>query len=79
MNIDDFFELVEIEPEFDDPSFNTVSGWVIDNLERFAKENDEFDFENLHIKVLSVDEYTVERIQVTINKKQDEEENKSED
>ena len=24
-NIDDFFELVEIEPEFDDPSFNTVS------------------------------------------------------
>lgn len=79
MNIDDFFELVEIEPEFDDPSFNTVSGWVIDNLERFAKENDEFDFENLHIKVLSVDEYTVERIQVTINKKQDEEDNKSED
>lgn len=74
MNIDDFFELVDIEPEFDDPSYNTVSGWVIDNLERFAKKGDQFTFENLDVEVILTDTYTVEKIKVKVNEKEDEEE-----
>jgi CBS domain containing-hemolysin-like protein len=74
MNIDDFFELVEIEPDFDDPSYNTVSGWVIDNLERFAKKGDQFSFENLDVEVILADTFTVEKIKVKVNEKEDEEE-----
>lgn len=72
MNIDDFYELVEIEPEFDDPSYNTVSGWVIDNLQRFANKGDHFSFENLDVEVILTDEFTVEKIKVKINEKEEE-------
>lgn len=73
MNIDDFFELVDIEPEFDDPSFNTVSGWVIDNLQRFGKKGDKFSFENLDIEIMYAEEFTVEKIKVKVNETEEEE------
>ena len=73
MNIDDFFELVDIEPEFDDPSYNTVSGWVIDNLQRFGKKGDKFSFENLDVEVMYAEEFTVEKIKVKVNEVEDEE------
>ena len=73
MNIDDFFDLVEIEPEFDDPSFNTVSGWVVDNLNRFAQVGDTFNFKNLTIKVLNIDDFIVNKIEVIINKEENSE------
>ena len=67
MNIDDFFNLVDIEPDFDDPSYNTVSGWVIDNLQRFGKTGDKFSFENLDVEVMVAEEFTVEKIKVKVN------------
>ena len=73
MNIDDFFELVDIEPEFDDPSYNTVSGWVIDNLQRFGKKGDKFSFENLDVEVILAEEFTVEKIKVKVNEEENEE------
>lgn len=72
MNIDDFFELVEIEPSFDDPSFNTVSGWIVDMLHRFAKKGDKLSYENLEMEVLLVDEFTIEKIKVKVNPKEKE-------
>lgn len=73
MNIDDFFELVDIEPEFDDPSYNTVSGWVIDNLQRFGKKGDKFSFENLDVEIILAEEFTVEKIKVKVNELEEEE------
>ena len=73
MNIDDFFELVDFEPEFDDPSYNTVSGWVIDNLQRFGKKGDKFSFENLDVEILLAEKFTVEKIKVKVNEEDDEE------
>ena len=66
-------DLVEIEPEFDDPSFNTVSGWVVDNLNRFAQVVDTFNFKNLTIKVLNIDDFIVNKIEVIINKEENSE------
>lgn len=74
MNIDDFYELVDIKEEFDDPSFNTVSGWVVDKLHRFAQIGDTFEFENLIIEVLTIDDFTVEKIRVKILPKEEKEE-----
>lgn len=73
MNIDDFFALVEIEPEFDDPSFNTVSGWAVDVLQRFAKRGDKFTYENLECTVLAIDDYTIEKLKIKVLPKPEEE------
>lgn len=72
MNIDDFFNLVDIDEEIES-DYTTVGGFCIEQLERFAKVGDTFDFKNLIIEVLEVDEFTVEKVKVIINR--DEEEN----
>ena len=63
MNIDDFFELIEYDEEVE-TSYTTVGGFCQDILDRFAKTGDEFDFAHYHFKVLSADEFTVERLKV---------------
>ncbi len=74
MNIEDFFELVELELD-EDADYSTVSGWCVAILERFAKIGDYFTYQNLEVKVIEADEFTVEKIRVKIldTKKEDEE------
>ena len=73
MNIDDFFDLVHYEKEVE-TEYTTVGGWVIENLERFAKKGDTFDFANLTVTVLKADEFTVEKVMVEVEEDKDEEE-----
>ena len=54
--------------------YTTVGGWVIENLERFAKKGDTFDFANLTVTVLKADEFTVEKVMVEVEEDKDEEE-----
>lgn len=63
MNIDDFFDLFDIDDESSD--YTTVGGWCIEKLERFAKIDDVFEYKNLTIQILKVEEFTVEQIKVT--------------
>ena len=72
MNIDDFFNLVDIDEEIES-DYTTVSGFCIEQLERFAQAGDTFDFKNLIIEIIEVDEFIVEKVKVVVNK--DEEEN----
>ena len=68
MNIDDFFDLVEVDkPENLDVS--TVGGWCVDSLERFASVGDKFSYENLKVTIIEVSEFTVEKIIVKVSKK----------
>lgn len=69
MNIEDFFELVDLDFEDTDSESSTVGGWVIEKLERFAHKWDKFDYENINVLVTKVSEFTVEQIKVTINQK----------
>ena len=64
MNIDDFFELIGVDPEEYETDYTTAGGFCQDILDRFAKKGDEFDFSHFHFKVLEADEYTVEKMQV---------------
>ncbi len=66
MNIDDFFELIGYEGEFN-TDYSTVGGFCQEILDRFAKQGDEFDFDHYHIIVLAADEFTVEKIKVIDN------------
>ena len=77
MNIDDFFELIGYEKEFE-TDYSTVAGLCQEILDRFAKTGDEFDFDNgrYHFKVLFADDFTVEKLKVVDSKygQEDEEE-----
>ncbi len=70
MNIDDFFELVDVErPENLDVT--TVGGWCVDCLEKFAIVGDRFTYKNLRITILEASEFTVDKILVKVSKKKE--------
>lgn len=73
MNLDDFFELVEYKDEFE-TDYSTVAGFCQEILDRFAKQGDEFDFDNYHFTVLAADDFTVEKLKVEKNVKEENDE-----
>lgn len=68
MNIDDFFNLVDVEKPLN-LDVSTVGGWCLDVLEKFAKVGDKFTYKNLKVEIKEVNEFTVEKILVKVNKK----------
>lgn len=66
MNLDDFFELIEFNGEFE-TDYSTVGGFCQEILDRFAKVGDEFDFEHYHFKITEADDFTVEKLKVVDN------------
>lgn len=69
MNIEDFFELIEYEGEFE-TDYETVAGFCQEILNRFAVIGDKFTFDDdrYEIEVLSADETVVEKIKVVDTK-----------
>ncbi len=70
MNIDDFFDLCGLD-ENEDGAYNSVGGWVLDYLEKFAKKGDKFKYKNIDVKVIETTDFTVEKIEVTVHKKRE--------
>lgn len=64
MNIEDFFELIEYDGEFE-TDYETAAGFCQEILNRFAVIGDKFTFaDRYEIEILAADEYTVEKIKV---------------
>ena len=73
MNIEDFFELIGYEDEFE-TDYETVGGLCQEILDRFAKQGDEFMFQDRYkFIILDADEYTTNRIKVIDTKFEKEE------
>ena len=53
----------------------TVNGWVLDNLGKIPEVGDEFEFENLSVKVIRVDGRRAAEIRLVIHHVEDDEEN----
>lgn len=70
MNIDDFFDLCGLDIS-EDKAYNSVGGWVLDYLEKFAKIGDKFKYKNIDVKVVDATNFTVEKIEVTVHKKRE--------
>ncbi|MDY6275948.1 MAG: hemolysin family protein [Bacilli bacterium] len=70
MNIDDFFDLCGLDIS-EDKAYNSVGGWVLDYLEKFAKIGDKFKYKNIDVKVVDATNFTVEKVEVTVHKKRD--------
>ena len=71
MNIDDFFDLCDLDI-IEDKAYNSVGGWVLDYLEKFAKVGDKFKYHHIDVKVIEATNFTVEKIEVTVHKKRSE-------
>lgn len=56
----------------------TVNGWVLDNLGKIPQVGDEFDFENLSVKVIKVDGRRADEIKLTVHPVEEDEENEKE-
>lgn len=74
MNLDDFFDLFEIDKDdLEETEYVTIGGFCIELLDdRFAKVGDTIKLKNLTLKVIAIDEKnTIEKIIVSIDKKED--------
>ncbi len=66
--VSDFVELIEADEDDFDYDSETVGGWCIEMLEEFPEAGESFDYENITVTILEVDERRVRR--VLIRKKQ---------
>lgn len=71
MPIGDFLEEFGLEEDDFDFDSETVGGWVTEYLEAFPQKGDSFDYEGLHVEVLSMDGLRVDKVQVSVDKKED--------
>ena len=74
MNIEDFFELIEFNGEFE-TDYDTVGGLCQEILDRFGKQGDEFMFmDRYKFIILDADDYAVNKIKVIDTKYKEESE-----
>ena len=69
-NIDELFDELDIDQEFD---CQTVSGWVMDVMDRIPAEGDTFTFRNLHVTVTKMADKRVDKVDIRIEHKEDQE------
>ena len=77
-NLEDLFEMLDKEKD-EDMEVLTVSGWVMELLGKIPEKGDKFEFENLQVSVLEMDEKRVEKIRIIINETIEDEKNRKED
>lgn len=65
LNIEDFFELFSLE-EDEDNDYDTVAGWCLEMLDRFARVGDTFTYENIRVKIIKIDGFVVEKVEVFV-------------
>ncbi|HIS55938.1 MAG TPA: HlyC/CorC family transporter [Candidatus Fimimorpha excrementavium] len=70
-NVEKLFEELDREEEFE---VLTVSGWVMEELDKVPEEGDEFEYEGLKVKVLQMDGKRVGKVRITIEQKKPSEE-----
>lgn len=72
MNIYDVFDEIGYEPKDFDSEYTTLSGWITELLDHFPEVGDEFSYEAISGKVLSVDGPLVEQVRVKVEPREEE-------
>ena len=65
-NIDDLFDICDYEPPEFDSEYNTVGGWVTEQLDRFPRSGDSFTFDRYTVRVLEARGMRVEKVKVIL-------------
>ncbi|MDY3319643.1 hemolysin family protein [Riemerella anatipestifer] len=55
------------KPLPEEGEFNTLAGFILHRLEEIPEENQEFDFESYHFKILKMNNKSVEMVELTYN------------
>lgn len=71
-SIDKFFEFFDIRPK-KELDIATVNGWVMINTDKIPEVGDSFDYGNMHCEVVSVDGKRADKIKITVQNNNDEE------
>ena len=66
-NIYDLFDMCDYEPPEFESEYNTVGGWVTEQLDRFPKSGDSFTFDRYTVRVLEARHMRVEKVKVTLS------------
>ncbi len=72
-SLDRMFEYFGMNGE--DSEMTTVNGWVMEHTDKIPAVGDSFDYENLHVAVISVDGRRADKIQITVKEDNTEDSN----
>ena len=72
--LEDLFQYFDVETDDEDFTSISVNGWISEIIDKMPKVNDEFDFENIHVKVKELDGRRVHSVLITRIEKPVEEE-----
>ena len=75
-NVEDMFDMLDVDFRDFESDFTTVSGWAIEMLDADPHEGDSFSYRNLYVIVTEMGENRIERLSVIV--KQDEEKEEDE-
>lgn len=64
-NISDVFAQFHLDESTLNEDYTTLSGWINDQLGRFAQEGDRFSYESIDVKVLKCSDYTVKEVLIS--------------
>lgn len=68
VSISDLLDLLDWDEEDFDFESDTLGGWCIEELQGYPQPGDSFDYENVRVKVLVMDNLRVDRVQIDILK-----------
>ena len=73
-NVEDMFDMLDVDSRDFESDFTTVSGWAIEMLDADPHEGDSFAYRNLYVIVTEMGENRIERLSVVVNEIEDEDE-----
>lgn len=74
MNVYDMFELLDVPDRDLETEYTTVGGWTVEMLDSEAHEGDVFEYKNLRVTVIEMDELRVVKVSVVVSPIEEEEE-----
>ena len=74
MNVYDMFELLEVSDRDFESDYMTVGGWAVEMLDSDPHEGDVFEYKNIRVTVIEMDELRVASVAVTVTPVEEEEE-----
>ncbi len=74
MNIFDFFDAIELDVNNFESEYTTVGGWAIEMLDGFPEEGAAFDYENITVKIESIEEHRITKLSAFVHETDEDEE-----
>ena len=68
-HVDDLLEQIAPDVTLEEDHPTTLSGWIVDQIERIPEAGESFELNGLSIKVLAMDEHVIKRVEIRVPQK----------